>query len=132
MWLSGAWVAFIGNADNDSYTPPLGGDNGGVKLSGIDHFAWACRHEDRHVQTLSAWYPSGYNGAIDQDGDLIPDSLETTFGGPEGGPFNPATRDTDGDGMRDGEDYTVATQSAWSKGAADAEDWASPGHQSNQ
>jgi len=136
-WENNTWVAVIGHADNDNYTPPAGGDNGGNLLKGIDHFAWVCRHEGRHVQTSTAWYPNGYNGAIDQDSDWMPDAKEPALGGTQqnpisGGPFNPAVTDTDEDGMRDDEDYTVATQTAWTEGGADGQDWANPGHQSNQ
>lgn len=133
-WINNAWVAFIGYADNGDYTPPMGGDNGGILLDGIDNFAWTCRHEWRHVQTLSSWYPQGYEIAIDQDQDMIPDAQEATLGGTQqnpinGGHFDPTEYDTDGDGMRDVEDYTIATQKAWIKGSADSKDWANPGHQ---
>ena len=137
VWENGAWVVFIGPTENDNYTPPLGGDNGGNSLNGIDNFAWTCRHEHRHLETLSAWYPNGYNAAIDLDADAIPDAQEAALGGTQqnplnGGPFTPGVLDSDADGWRDVENYTIATQTPWIEGSADSEDWSNPGHQSSQ
>jgi hypothetical protein len=129
-----AWVAVLCPVDNDPYTLPAGDPNAGTQIDGIDNFAWGCRHEGRHVQTSTAWYPNGYNGALDPDGDWMPDAQEPALGGTaanpiNGGPFTPGVQDTDGDGMRDDEDYTIATQGAWNIGSADATDWSNPGHQ---
>jgi len=131
-WRNNSWVAILTITDKDSYTPPEG-DNGGNQLNGIDNFAWTCRHEGRHVQTSSIWYPNGYNGAIDLDRDWMPDSLEAGLGGVNvGGPFDPTKKDTDGDSRRDDEDYTLHTQQRWTEGSADNEDWANPGHQTDK
>ena len=74
------------------------------------------------------------DGALDSDQDWMPDGQEPALGGTpqnpqDGGPFDPAIHDTDGDGLRDDEDYTIATQPPWTEGAANDEDWADPGMQ---
>jgi hypothetical protein len=132
-YVGGAWKAFLGHEDNEGYTPPEG-DNGGNALDGIDSFAWAARHEGRHVTTSTAWYPNGYDGSIDGDADWVPNAQEASLGGTQqnpinGGPFTPGVWDTDGDGQRDDEDYTCNTQSPWVEGSKNSEDWANPGHQ---
>jgi hypothetical protein len=132
-WSGAAWISYLGIGDNNSYTPAEG-DNARTALDGIDHFAWACRHEARHVTTFSAWYPQGVTSS-DTDGDGLPDNQEAALGGTQqnplnGGPFTSGVPDTDGDGRPDAEDYTMNTQTPWTKGSADTVDWASPGHQS--
>jgi hypothetical protein len=54
-WENNVWVAVLGADNNDNYIPPPEpeGDNAGVPLNGIDHFAWVCRHEAFHVATLN-------------------------------------------------------------------------------
>lgn len=134
---SGTWVAVLCPLNNDPYVLPSGDPNQGIQIDGIDAFAWACRHEGRHVQTSTMWYPQDYQGDLDADRDWMPDSQEPILGGTQqqptnGGPFNPILMDTDGDGLRDDEDYTIATQSTWEIGSADNEDWSNPGHQSGR
>ncbi len=128
---AGAYVHFLCTEANESYTPPDGPE--GVKdetHDGIDSFAWLCRHEARHVVERNEWWPNGtIPPAADVDGDRIPDALEAGLNNPEGYQFDPAERDTDGDGWRDAEDYTMWTQEEWDIGSADSEDWANPGHQ---
>ncbi|MDF7809534.1 hypothetical protein P4E94_19005 [Pontiellaceae bacterium B12219] len=133
-WEGNQWVFYIGPADNDQYRPPAGGDNAGVIIEGVDNFAWTVRHEHRHIQTSSTWYPNDYDGSLDPDGDWIPDSQEPSLGGTQmnpinGGPFSPGVYDTDSDGLRDDEDYTVATQQPWIVGSADVFDWSNSGSQ---
>jgi hypothetical protein len=135
-WRNNQWIAIVVAPVPGSYTPPPGGDNTGNQLDGIDTFAWTCRHEGRHVETSTQWYPFGYNSSIDGDSDWMPNLLEPILGGTQenpinGGPFIPGVKDSDGDGMRDDEDYTVATQANWTEGSADTKDWSDPGHQSN-
>jgi hypothetical protein len=96
--------------------------------------AWVARHEARHQETYSVWWPNGYDAQSDSDspsGDGIPDSVEPTLpqGATYGGPFDPSDWDSDGDQLNDNEDYVVHTQTPWSPGSANAEDWAHPGHQ---
>lgn len=140
-YINGEWRAHLGPGDNDPYTPPEG-DNGGSQLKFIDDFAWTARHEGRHVTLDNGWWPSGHGGYVspadwtnDADHDFLPDGQEAALGGTQqnpvnGGPFDPAVYNTDGDGTgKDNEDYICNTQSAWTEGDADDEDWAHPGKQ---
>jgi hypothetical protein len=133
-YIGGAWVAQISIISNDQYTCPAGGDLGGITIDGIDNFAWGCRHEGRHVEDATLWFPNNYNHDIDLDGDWLPDQEEPRLGGTlihpiNGGPFYPGFPDSDNDGIRDEEDYAIATQQHWRVGSADNEDWSHPGHQ---
>lgn len=133
-WSGTAWVGYVGTENNESYTVPDGPLAQEV-LEGVDHFAWACRHEGRHCETSTSWYPNGYQPGLDAaDHDWMPDGQESALGGTwqhplNGGPFIVGAWDTDGDQMRDDEDYTQWTQCPWVEGAADSQDWAHPGHQ---
>jgi hypothetical protein len=139
--LESAWRAFLIRASNDPYQPPVG-DNEETDMDGIDTFAYACRHEHRHVTCMSTWWPSGYNRSnpVDNDqsaGDRLPDALEPSLGGTaqspiNGGPFYPYLRDSNLDDVPDGEAYTLHTQSHWPLGSADGSDWSEGGHQWNQ
>jgi len=99
-------------------------------LDGIDLFAYTCRHEARHVEKNSDWFPNGWDYSSDGDIDYIPNVLEPYFGSNVGGPFYTDDQDSDNDGYPDNEDYTMFTQTGWTKGNADTSDWANPGHQS--
>jgi len=136
-YVDGAWRAYVGYNDNEGYTPP-DGDNKHNHLDGIDHFAWVCRHEARHVTTLTWWWPGGYPLTGDNDDDLLPDTSELpdsaalggTWENPQsGGPFEAGDEDTNNDGWIDGENYVMCTQVSWNEGSADSQDWANPGHQ---
>jgi len=138
----GQWKAFIGPGAHTGSQIPDGPDRG-LNFRGIDLFAYECRHEGRHVESYTQWYPNGYDPALDQDpwpdgrtGDQLPDAQEPALGGTweaplNGGPFIPGIPDTDLDGWMDGEDYTCWTQERWSVGHANDEDWANPGKQSH-
>ena len=119
---NGHWQAYLGTEDNEPYTPP-DGDNKGNLLDGIDHFAWACRHEAFHMLKDSFWWPFGRVPEDDLDADWIPDDLEIGLG------FNPEYPDTDGDWLNDSEDFTCNNQASWEEGSAKSEDWANPGQQ---
>ena len=119
--------------------------------TGIDVFAWTCRHEAQHVDNDTAWWgatplpgtTSPYDPSKDLDGDYIPDALEKNLGmkfHPDLGGYDPTKALTPnladefgyGPGFNDNEDYTQRMQRQnhpWVNGSADKEDWANPGHQ---
>gem|GEM_PF-2638139 len=143
--VSGKWVAYIDN-DTASGTFP-----GYENATGIDAFAWECRHKAQHVENFVAWWgntplpgtSSAYDPSKDADGDSIPDRLEHDLGmkfHPELGGYDPTALVTPklqdhfhyGTDYNDDEDYTQHMQRQnhpWTNGSADKEDWASPGHQ---
>ena len=94
-------------------------------------FARTVRHEYNHLVTCHQFWDShlGYVGALDYDGDVIPDDVELTLRDANGMPFDPTKWDTDGDGISDWEELAYAAEDAWTNGSADHQDWCSPGHQ---
>jgi len=115
-WRNGAWRALIGPAANE--TEPRQG------YEGIDCFARICRHEAQHVADMTAWWlGQQIEGWNDLDDDHMPDNQEhlITPGYISG---NPRTY-----GEIDAEDHCEREMADWTEGAADAEDWANPGHQ---
>lgn len=126
------YTPYVGTQDNEIYTVPSPGDNADNQLDGIDDFGWTCRHEARHSECKNTWWPNGvFVGAEDSDYDKMPNYVENACTEAEGGPYN----DHDGDTYKDDtqpndfERYTCMTQSAWTAGSADFEDWARPGKQ---
>ncbi len=132
------WEAHIGRNANLYYhpCPDLAadpnltfGDNGPHQwaASGIDTFAWECRHEGRHVEAYNIWWPGGDNyraGNSDYQFDEIPDAYEIKYG------YDKLKGDSNGDHMGDGEDYVIRTQQLWTHFSAQSEDWSDDGQQS--
>jgi hypothetical protein len=114
------------------------GPDQGRYRSGIDIYGVVVRHEDRHRELNSTWFPQGWPWpATDNDegmGDLIPDAVEPTLpqSPAEGGPFLANDRDSDGDGHIDGEDYVFWTQQYYTMGTDHSSDWSYRGFQYNQ
>lgn len=128
---NGAWRPYLGPlAVTASY--PYDGPQWRTRFEGIDLYAYAWRHEARHATVGNTWFPNGEDPSIDADQDLLPDAFETYFTTQQGGPYDPNKWDTDGDGLNDGHDFIYWTQDNWQIGHADDEDWANPGHQSDQ
>jgi len=143
--VSGKWTAYI---DNDTVSGTFPSYE---NATGIDAFAWICRHEAQHVENFVAWWgntplpgiTSAYDPSKDIDRDSIPDSLEHDLGmkfHPELKGYDPTALVTPklldhfhyGSDYNDDEDYTQHMQRQnhpWTNGSADKEDWASPGHQ---
>ena len=137
------YLPYVGNGNAGDYRKLNIGQNAATDpnanppeiLTGIDHFAWAARHEVRHQEQLSGWWPNGWQYAQDRDesvGDWIPDNHEA---GLTGGPFNPnlirtfTTSPTYDRLDRDIEVNAVITQAPWGEGSANGQDWARPGKQ---
>ncbi len=118
---------------------------------GIDYFAWTTAHEAKHSTQLMAFWPGGYNAALDNDGpsylrskgDDIPDGLEATYmPGRNYDPTKYATfPDEVGYGQNpipDREDIAMRSQVGppyelhrmWENGSANDSDWANPGKNS--
>jgi hypothetical protein len=109
---------------------------------GIDTFAVACRHEQAHYLHFTTWWKqyrtsdkfldTNRNGILDakeqlldKDGDLVPDTVETTAN------LNPNNPDTFGIAP-DGNDEELLcwmAETTWKIRSADSQDWAKPGKQ---
>ena len=131
----GVWRAHVSRGANDEFSIFAGPRKGSEPLTGIDTFAYTCRHEARHVEVLTAWGAwqtvSKENDAhmpADADDDLIPNTLEPGMTALEGGPYTPGVKETY-DGIPDGHRYVCWTQLDWVPGTADDEDWSSYGKQ---
>ena len=147
---TGQWYAVVGGTANEVYRfpnhRPVYDYNGTTELTdiawalnGIDTFAFCARHEACHVEDFTGWWPNGYTTdpndpryQEDADGDRIPDALEAGYN------YDPAERDSNGDFHEDTQDLclreqlTIGSTYYWEEGAADAEDWASPGKQCHE
>ena len=106
--------------------------------TGIDLFAWVCRHEAQHLTDLNLWWPNGWIQADDSpDQDWLPTAFEDASNGLYM-PNNPTTN-TDVWGYNPGrgpladiEHYCLSNQEGWANGSANGEDWAAPGKQWQQ
>lgn len=132
-YVAGAWRSYIGDLANDDGLIGDGPDRG-LPFVGIDLFAFASRHEGRHIRVFTFFWPNGwptYPNSVDTDADVLWDNNESGLSKhpANGGPFVVGMRDTDGDGYEDGLDYVYWTQSRWSRGLANSEDWSSYGRQ---
>ncbi len=133
------WQAYIADDAAATPAPPSAWDNAG----GIDRFAGACRHEDRHVQLFTSWWPQGYpyqymvqGGVLDTDADGIPNTVELGLQqeGYAYSPYDPVSvpdllHYNVPERWNDNEDYTMRTQPTWSNGSANDDDWSMGGHQ---
>jgi len=129
------WCVRIGQEASSDYSNLIGSDNnltlnvnkGPIAWvsTGIDTFAWVCRHEASHVGWYKQWYPGGDSqiSACSADGDTIDDIWELSSG------YNTSVQDSNNDSIKDCEDLTIRTQSLWNEYAAKYEDWANPGQQ---
>jgi hypothetical protein len=130
----GPWRCFVESAKDRSGKPiPEPGVNGGQWLTYIDIFAWACRHEVRHVQNYGAWWPQCYDAQNDPDTDNIPSAVELTLAY-NGIPYSPTNACTHGyycgPGAGDDQLYTCLTAQEWEPldtPEGDPHDWAKPG-----
>jgi hypothetical protein len=141
---------YIGSARShydyfDNRKIKLGDDCAGTQIAawgtpkGIDCYAWTTGHESKHHIQITSFWPTNWNGSQDSDSDWLPNSQETTYmPGRNYDPINAATfPDSIGYGenpIRDVEDIAMRSQNSpygldklWTNGAADSEDWASPG-----
>jgi len=120
------WVATIGSFAGVGPVDIVGWGS----PTGIDLFAWTCRHEGTHLSDLQSWWGNNdRNDVDDPDRDFMPDWAEIVLGYD---PFNPQTYEDTfhyGAGFNDTEHWCLITQPRWTNGAADGEDWAQPGKQ---
>lgn len=128
------WCIFIGANSNMRKDGTLKAEpnlkdptiNNGIiqyEVEGIDTFAWDCRHEASHVVSYEDWYPNGAPPWSSGDDDSIPDSVEIALG------YDPSNADSNGDGLRDCEDWVIRNQEVWENYDAQESDWANPGQQ---
>jgi hypothetical protein len=133
------WRSWIHHGANDPYVP-IQGAFASIMVEFIDTFALVTRHEARHVEHSTPWWPNGWVKEDDGDCDCIPDGLEPddktedSLGGTwehpkDGGPFVWGNSDTDDDGESDCEDYCWHTMARWEQFSARQYDWAHPGSQ---
>jgi len=138
---SGGWKAKIGPQAASTGLP------GANDPAGIDFFAWAVRHEGKHVSQLSGFWGGGnIVSSLDlTDGDGFPTAIEPAY--MTGSPYDPDNVSTYLDDIgykgnrnapiNDIEDICMRTQSAppygldllWTNGSANSKDWANPGMQ---
>jgi hypothetical protein len=123
--------------------------NGGfdsAKVKGIDTMGAACHHENGHFTHFRDWWfvhranhpfsptedfnknsiKDSVENQFDQDGDLVPDAVETTLG------LDPTKKKTlmqYGVDLDDEEYLAWVAEGKWRIGSADGEDWACPGKQ---
>jgi len=94
-------------------------------VEGIDVFGETVLHEWTHLKNYWDWWGErGYRKAKDRDRDHVPDDREAGYG------LDPLLNDTFGLGYRDSEYPAYLQGNTWPIGAADKEDWADPGKQS--
>jgi hypothetical protein len=121
--------------------PPIGLAHQ-YSYSGIDTYAYACRHEAQHVMNNGSWWPNGPQDSDtgelgiwpwdppDADHDVLPDYLEPELSSWDGTHYSPTLKDTNGDEWDDGEDYTYSHMPEWGRPfQAMGSDWANPGQQ---
>jgi hypothetical protein len=148
----GAWEAYIGPTCGgpDATRSITLGTNQGMNYTGIDVFMRVLRHELAHNVKYCVWYPNGPDdiSGNDTDTDWLRDDAESAAGGTAGNPINGGPFYTPGNapagvnpqdsnapvGDRDGEDYVLHLEGAWSDtaGTADADDWAREGRNWNR
>ena len=120
------WLAdriYVGNL----FSGGSGGTNPitGRYFEGIDLFGAVVRHEWTHLETYADWWgEAGMDSARDLDRDYIPDDREKALG------LRPGCFDSLGYGYRDAEYPAYQAEDTWPTGAANREDWADPGKQS--
>ena len=118
------WPLIGPPAESNQFAPLV------VSVSGIDKYAWTCRHEAMHKTVWNELYPDG-QPRVDTDEDGLPDEFErqTNVGYTVGGPGGASTNG----GLEDIEDYVLwrqQTETPWVPESAKSEDWSSPGQQS--
>lgn len=137
---SGEWRSYIGRNGNTS-----SGVNYWQNANGIDFFAWVVRHELFHrAHLVDDWGAhSGIRAAEDTDDDYLRDDaeyLKIVVADNTDGTTHLAGYRSDmqatypdhfgyGRGWTDSEDWCLHNQGQWTNGAANHEDWASPGKQ---
>ena len=102
----------------------------------IDEFAKTCLHEASHLFYYFFWWesgeagkPNGYDDALDEDGDHIPDGEEWRWG------FDETKRDSDDNGTFDNEEIAEVAELEWTepdnanRPAAYSQDWSEGGKQ---
>jgi uncharacterized repeat protein (TIGR02543 family) len=127
------WCVYINQAANRDYEIVIGPDANLPEnirnticwdSSGIDTFAWCCRHEAEHVEWYSQWRPNGEPVEFSSDdGDSNPDNWEREKG------YNPDNADSNADTIQDCEDWVIRNQDVWVRHIDQGEDWANPGQQ---
>jgi hypothetical protein len=136
---SQAEVIYIGPlfdlAGGSTYENPVTGR----RFEGIDFFATIVLHEWTHLENYHDWWgETGYNDTVDfvdgkavwhpdpadRDGDLMPDSVEASYG------LIAGKKDTFGIAKKDSEYPPYLQMDTWAVGSANRHDWADPGKQS--
>lgn len=128
-----------GDFNFEAVTVKNGNSIDSIKMTGIDTFAVASRHENEHYEHFKKWWfhfnpnPIRSSGGhmmpgYDKDGDFIPNTKEPGLN------LDPNTKYTlrqhDASINVDDEEWLAwIAESTWTKGSADKEDWAKPGKQ---
>jgi hypothetical protein len=101
----------------------------GVKLWGLNAFAWASRHETTHHNDYETWWGiDGVDPEYDEDSDRVPDSLEPGFPPAEGGPYiSGLTHPSIGLDDQAHCEFTHATDWEIVDGDKNTKDWGYPG-----
>ncbi|MGC8926553.1 MAG: hypothetical protein ACP5QK_01375, partial [Myxococcota bacterium] len=89
----------------------------------IDTFATTNIHEGTHMINWQTWWPNGYDSSNDNDGDMIPNDIEPSYG------LNPNSPNTISDDFDDFDYLSYLAEEEWISGSANKEDWAYPGNQ---
>jgi len=109
------YAAYIGRDAFDEHTFV---ENEGLwaryTVRGIHCYAYACRHEAKHVEDFTLWWngdDNNRNQTTDRDGDWIPNDIEPTLASP--GPFNPDENDSNSNGTDDVEEWCTWKMAPW-------------------
>lgn len=132
-YVNGAWRTYIGPEARTTFKP-LDGPHTNSTFNGIDLYAYTWRHEARHANVLNVWFPFGpdnpNNPYSDEDNDDLPDVLEECFTAEDGGPYETDNTNTHSSlSGNDGHRYVYFSQTPWTIGSVDSDDWSDPGHQ---
>ena len=95
----------------------------------IDTFATTNIHEGTHMINWQTWWPNGYDSSNDNDGDGIPNDVESNYGFDPNKPCSNPSCVQNGDNYNDYEYLSREAEKEWKAGSAEKEDWAYPGSQ---